>query len=85
MNPDTQHKKLALVFWGTYDNGKPRVRILKRGLHENDVKVSECHSDVWADVEDKSQISGFFSRMGRIIYWLSRYPSLIGRFLQMHS
>lgn len=70
------------MFWGTYDKGKPRVRILIRGLQENGVHISECHSDVWGDVEDKSQITGFMSRFIRIFRWLSRYPALVWRFLR---
>lgn len=74
---------MRLLFWGTYDKGKPRVRILIRGLQENNVEVTECHSDVWADVEDKSQVSGFIHRIIRGIFWLTRYPSLIWKFVQI--
>lgn len=74
---------MSLVFWGTYDKGKPRVRILIRGLLENDVTITECHSDVWSDIEDKSQVSGLVARITRIAYWLSRYPLLIWRFIRM--
>ena len=50
---DTKDEKLRVVAWGTYDLGKPRDRILLRGLRENDVEVLECHSDVWQGIEDK--------------------------------
>ena len=49
---------MHIVFWGTYDTGKPRVRILLQGLRENGVEVSECQANIWENVEDKSQLSG---------------------------
>jgi glycosyltransferase involved in cell wall biosynthesis len=82
---NSTHSDMHLLFWGTYDKGKPRVRILIRGLQENSVSFSECHSDVWGDVEDKSQITGFVSRLVHIFRWLSKYPSLIWRFLRLPS
>ena len=72
---------LRVLFWGTYDRGKPRVRILEQGLRENGVRVATCHADVWGDVEDKSQITGFSRRLGRLWRWLSAYPRLIRGFL----
>jgi glycosyltransferase involved in cell wall biosynthesis len=80
---NTTHSDIRLVFWGTYDKGKPRVRILVRGLQENNARVSECHSEVWDNVEDKSQITDFIPRIILIFRWLSRYPSLVWRFVRM--
>lgn len=76
---------MRLMFWGTYDKGKPRVRILMRGLQENSVSVSECHSEVWGNVEDKSQITGLVSRLIYFFRWIIKYPSLVWRFLRMPS
>jgi len=80
---NTDHSDMRLVFWGTYDKGKPRVRILIRGLRENNASISECHSDVWSNVEDKSQITGFVSHIILIFRWLGSYPSLVWRFMRM--
>jgi len=74
---------MRVVFWGTYDKGKPRVRILIRGLQENNASISECHSDVWSNVEDKSQITGFIFPLILIFRWLESYPSLDWRFVRM--
>jgi glycosyltransferase involved in cell wall biosynthesis len=68
---------MRILFWGTYDIGKPRVRILLRGLRENGIAVHECHANVWSGVEDKSQLSGIFSKLSRMAKWLSSYPRLI--------
>lgn len=54
---NTKDEKLRVIAWGSYDLGKPRVRILLRGLRENGVEVLECHRDVWQGVEDKSQVA----------------------------
>jgi len=74
---------MKVVFWGTYDTGKPRTRILIRGLRENGVDVLECHADVWSGVEDKSQISCWSQRLRLMLKWLSSYPRLILRYLRM--
>jgi glycosyltransferase involved in cell wall biosynthesis len=74
---------MRVVFWGTYDTGKPRVRILIRGLKENGVEVIECHKEVWSGIEDKSQIKGPFSKVLLLLKWLLAYPVLIWRYLRL--
>jgi glycosyltransferase involved in cell wall biosynthesis len=76
-------KSMRIVFWGTYDTGKPRVRILLRGLKENGVEVLECHSNIWGNVEDKSRISSLAVKLGLITKWLLSYPSLILKYLRL--
>lgn len=67
---------MRIVFWGTYDVGKPRVRIMLRGLRENGVEVIECHRSIWKGTEDKSQLS--WKKRTRItLGWLLAYPFLI--------
>lgn len=74
---------MRIVFWGTYDTGKPRVRILLRGLRENGVEVIECHKEVWGGIEDKSQLKGPWRKLRLLITWLLAYPALIWRYLRM--
>ncbi len=74
---------MRIVFWGTYDTGKPRVRILLRGLRENGVEVIECHKEVWGGIEDKSQLKGIARRLRLLFIWLLAYPSLIWRYLRL--
>lgn len=76
---------MRIVFWGTYDTGKPRVRILLRGLRENGVEVIECHREVWTGVEDKSQVKGVFNLLRFGLRWLFAYPALIWRYLRLPS
>lgn len=73
----------TLVFWGTYDNGKPRNRILLKGLRACGVEVMECHFDLWRDVEDKSQIRGIVRRLLILLRWLAAYPVLVWRYLRL--
>lgn len=73
---------MRVVFWGTYDLGKPRNRILLRGLRENGVEVVPCHADVWSGVEDKSQVGGG-RRLRLLLRWLLAYPGLILRYLRL--
>lgn len=73
-------KDISVLFWGTYDKGKPRNRILLKGLLENEVHVSECHVPVWENVEDKSQISGIGRKAHFVIKLIAAYPVLIYRF-----
>lgn len=73
---------MRIVFWGTYDTGKPRVRILLRGLCENGLSVTEVHRDVWGGIEDKSQVRGLAQKLGLLVRWLLAYPALIWRYLR---
>jgi glycosyltransferase involved in cell wall biosynthesis len=74
---------MRVVFWGTYDLGKPRTRILLSGLRETDVEVVECHADVWAGIEDKSGVSRWTDRLRIWVRWLSSYPGLLFRYLRL--
>lgn len=74
---------MRVVFWGTYDLGKPRNRILMQGLRDNGVEVIECHRQLWQGVEDKSQIKGIVRRIVFGIRWLLAYPSLLIRYLRL--
>ncbi len=71
---------MRLVYWGTYDLGKPRNRILMRGLRENGVQVVECHKDIWSQIEDKSQIVGKARWAGLFLRWVLSYPMLVLRY-----
>ena len=70
-----------IVWWGTYDKGKPRTRILLRGLRESGVDVMECHRDVWGAIADKSQVKAGWTRVCLLVRWLSAYPALVLRYL----
>lgn len=71
---------MRVVFWGTYDLGKPRVRLLLRGARSVGIEVIECHSHVWKDVRDKSQLPGLRTKILYILHLLSAYPSLVWRY-----
>lgn len=73
---------MRVVAWGTYDLGKPRVRILLRGLRENGVEVVECHYNLWQGVEDKSQVRGLRKKLTFALRWVAAYPRLIYRYLR---
>lgn len=75
--------KLRLVWWGTYDLGKPRTRILLRGLSEIGVEVIECRTDIWGRVEDKSTITSWRTRLRFLGRWLLSYPGLLWRYLRL--
>lgn len=72
----------ALVFWGTYDLGKPRVRLLLEGARRAGFDVLECHAEVWSGVEDKSQLSGW-RRITRALRWCAAYPGLLLRYCRL--
>jgi len=74
---------MRVVLWGTYDTGKPRIRILLRGLQENGVEVIECHKEVWGGVDDKSQVRGVFNKFRLLFRWLLAYPLLVFRYLRL--
>ena len=44
---------MKICFWGTYDTGKPRVRILLTGLKQSGNTVTEKHVNLWKNLSDK--------------------------------
>jgi glycosyltransferase involved in cell wall biosynthesis len=72
-----------LVFWGTYDVGKPRVRLLLAGARKAGFDVLECHAHVWEGIEDKSQLTGISRKVRALARWLLAYPSLMYRYLRL--
>ncbi|MEG3191892.1 glycosyltransferase [Lysobacter sp. D1-1-M9] len=73
---------MRVISWGTYDTGKPRTRILHKGLRAHGVELQEIHARVWEGIEDKSQVRGLASRLGLLARWLCAYPMLIWRLLR---
>lgn len=73
---------MKIVLWGTYDIGKPRVRILRDGLRARGIEIAEIHKDIWADLEDKSALHGPWTWMRRGIRLLAAYPTLVTRYLR---
>jgi len=69
--------------WGTYDLGKPRTRILIRGLNEAGIELIECHAEVWGGIEDKAQIRGWSQPLRCLVRILLAYPVLIWRYLRL--
>lgn len=70
---------MRVLFWGTYDTGKPRTRILCRGMRAAGIVVDEIHTNVWEGVDDKSTVTGLFPRLRLLARWLFAYPSLTWR------
>jgi glycosyltransferase involved in cell wall biosynthesis len=75
---------VKVVLWGTYDLGKPRTRILIRGLTEaRGVEVVQCHFDVWSGVEDKATLASWRSIAALVVKILAAYPILVWRYLRL--
>lgn len=73
---------MKIVLWGTYDTGKPRIRILRDGLRDAGVDVIEIHRDIWGDINDKSSLYGAGKWLQRGLRVACAYPALIWRYLQ---
>jgi glycosyltransferase involved in cell wall biosynthesis len=74
---------MKIVMLGTYDTGKPRIRILRQGLKLAGAEVIECHRDVWGGTEDKSQVRGIKRKIALAGKWILAYPSLIWSYLRL--
>jgi len=74
---------MKVVMLGTYDTGKPRVRILRDGLRLAGAEVIECHRDVWGGIEDKSQVRGIVKRLALAGRWILAYPALWWSYLRL--
>lgn len=73
-----------LVAWGTYDTGKPRVRLLLDALRAEGVLVGELHSDPWSGISDKS-VAGPGRLLRALVHLLLAYPLLIARLARRPS
>lgn len=74
---------MRILLWGTYDTGKPRIRILRDGLRGvPGIELQEIHASVWEGIEDKSQVKGLARRAGILGRWLLSYPALVWRLLR---
>lgn len=73
---------MRIVLWGTYDTGKPRIRILREGLRATGAEVIELHAEVWANIADKSQIARQSAWLRRCTRIFLAYPRLIWRYLR---
>jgi glycosyltransferase involved in cell wall biosynthesis len=78
--PSSPHR---VVLWGTYDLGKPRTRILIRGLAEAGLELVQCHVDVWSGIEDKANIAGWRNVAAVVGKLILAYPVLIWRYLRL--
>ena len=47
-----------IVAWGSYDESKPRVRLLLQALRDGNALAAEIHIPVWASVRDKATAGG---------------------------
>lgn len=73
---------MRVLLWGSYDLGKPRVRLLRDGIREAGAELVECHVDLWSGIEDKSRLTGWgrWLRMGGRLLWA--YAALSMRYLR---
>lgn len=67
---------MHVVFYGTYDTHRPRLRVLKRGLVQSGVVVTECHASVWGELEDRSHLRGAHSYLLPGLRWCAALPRL---------
>lgn len=74
----------AFIAWGSYDHGKPRVRLLFDALRGLGVSVSEIHIDIWRGIEDKS-VAGWMRLAGALIRLILGYPRALYRLLKTPS
>jgi len=71
---------LQFVAWGTYDTGKPRVRLLLDALREKGLIAAEIHVDVWRGIEDKS-VAGKARILATLVRIILGYPQAVRRLL----
>lgn len=72
---------MRIVVWGTYDKGKPRVRILLNGLKDNGIDIIECHADIWKGIEDKACMRKSWKFVPILLRWIFSYQKLIIKYL----
>lgn len=80
-NPGKAAPRLAI--WGTYDTGKPRVRMLIEAARRLEPGLVAVNRNPWAGIEDKSQVRGMLAWLRLIFSWIASYPVLITSYLRM--
>ncbi|MEL7489727.1 MAG: glycosyltransferase [Pseudomonadota bacterium] len=77
------NQHLDVLVWGLADFGKPRTRILLSGLSQQpNIEIRYLVRDIWAGVEDKSQIKGLRRKFNILWAVLSAYPILLMQFFR---
>ena len=74
---------MKIVLWGTYDVGKPRIRIVREGLHALGIEIIEIHKDLWGGIDDKSAVRDARGWLRRGLRLLGAYPMLIWRYMRV--
>ncbi len=69
-----------IVFFGTYDTSKPRVRILMEAARIGGWDVIECHAHIWEAVADKSTVPRM-RLMLAVLHSMASYLFLLPRYL----
>lgn len=80
--PGVAGRPLRVLLWGTYDTGKPRVRLLREGLRRNGAEVLELHHPLWNAIEDKSQVRGLRRWLKLAASAACAYPRLLWGYLR---
>jgi glycosyltransferase involved in cell wall biosynthesis len=75
-------KNKTIVFWGTYDTGKPRVRLLIQAAQYLNYHTKLIHSHIWDGIEDKSQFKGVKNKIIKIYQIVIAYPFLTYKYLK---
>lgn len=70
---------LRFVAWGSYDSGKPRVRMLLDALRDRGALASEIHVNVWHGIRDKA-VAGWWRNLGALLRLVVGYPLALLRF-----
>ena len=75
---------MKVCYWGTYQRGYIRNRVILSGLRQAGVEIRECHVPVWRDeAEDKvAAVAGLGGRLRFLLRLLCAYPRLVWRFLR---
>lgn len=81
--PSVTRTRQRLVVWGTFDIGKPRVRLLLRAARQLDPDVAVCHRNLWDGIEDKTQIRSPLRWFWILVRWIASYPRLVWRYLRL--
>ena len=74
-------RPMKVLFWGTYDLGKPRTRIMTAAVRNLGADVTEIHAAVWDGAEDKSSLQKV-KLASKALRWLFAYPKLVWGFLR---
>jgi glycosyltransferase involved in cell wall biosynthesis len=83
-SPVSDGEPARVIAWGSYDESKPRVRLLLDELRRRGALAAEINIPVWNSVRDKA-VAGRATMLKRLLRLAAAYPAALAKLLRQPS